>query len=783
MTRQIPSTSLFELLPSVYRVRDASAGGILENLCAILQDSHDALDIDIATLYENWFIETCAEWVVPYLGDLLGTPVLQTSNIAGFTLRGYVAATLSYRKRKGTAIVLEQLARDITNWPALAVECFELLSTTQYMQHLRPDNIATMSMRAGGALRAIGGPWDRAARTADLRSIADPSISSRASTGDSISGTLLRGKPNLNNIAIFLWRIGSYAMQSVTPRPVTAANDGRYRFHPAGIDAPLFGNGRSLPQFTAPTSPADTPAPLDRRALAADLEALRQSIANNTTVPGAPATPTYASIYFGNTPVLEILQGTKALPPAEISICDLSDVDSAGTWRALPTQLTYTRTRDGAPITLKITACVDPVLGRLAFPAGAQTGPVLTDHSYGFSGEMGGGPYDRTASLRSIMSGIDPSTDTSSYWQVAVSANKLSAQGVYADLSGAVDAWNALRPGNRRFGVIVLLDSETYPSPAAPIHLTADSSLLIVGAAWPSLTTTGNVVSYTLSAQMCRPHLLGDLQVTGAQSSVDNPGTLLLNGLLLEGSVRINKGNLGRVQLAHCTVIPPTLAGGPGGSITVAVDSGGTAGLQNAALRLEIVSSIVGPIIFPDDAGGAPTLTATDSIFDAAGGEAIHAREADATITGCTVLGTVGTATVIGLRTLSASNVLFTGIVNVERVQSGCARYCYLTPDTNAVPRRFRCQPDLALANITNPGQAQAIRSRMTPSFTSLRYGDPAYCQLSATCAPELCAGADDGSEMGAFGFLKQPQRDANLRSVLPQYLRPSFAAGIFYVS
>ena len=69
------------------------------------------------------------------------------------------------------------------------------------------------------------------------------------------------------------------------------------------------------------------------------------------------------------------------------------------------------------------------------------------------------------------------------------------------------------------------------------------------------------------------------------------------------------------------------------------------------------------------------------------------------------------------------------------------------------------------------------------PTFTSTRFGDPGYCQLSLSCAAELRAGADDGSEMGAFGFLKQPQRDGNLRSVVPEYLRPSFQAGIFYVS
>ena len=783
MSGQIQPTNLFQLLPSVYRVRDASAGGILEDLCSILQDAHDSLDSDIFTLYENWFIETCAEWVVPYLGDLLGAPVLQTSDIPGVTLRAYVAATLSYRRRKGTTIVLEQLARDITNWPAVAVEGFQLLATTQYMQHLRPTNVGTVDLRDGSALALLDGPWDRAARSPDLRSIGDASISSVARTGDPTNGTLLRGKPNLNNVAVFLWRLGSFALEGITPRAVVSLNDGRYRFNPAGIDEPLFGNGSALAQFTSPNGPADIPGPLDRRSLAADLEALRQSIADNTISTLVPGVPTYVSSYFGDTPVIEIFQGPTAIPPAAISICDLSDTSSAGGWRALPSSQTYVSALNGMTVKLPITACVDPVLGRLAFPAGSQALPVLVNYSYGFSGEMGGGPYDRTDSLRTALSGVDPSSDTSSYWQVAVSSGKLLSQGVYANLTSAVEAWNALPASSQRFGVIVLLDSETYPAASTPINLGGGSSLLIVGASWPSLDSTGNIASYLISAQMCRPHVLGDIEVTGAPDSGENPGTLLLNGLLIEGSIRVSPGSLGRVQLTHCTVVPPTVMGGPGGSITVAVDPGGTEGYQNSALELDVVRSIVGPIVFPDDAGSAPTITATDSIIDAAGGEAIHASEADATLTNCTLLGSVGTADLAGLRTLSASDVLFTGVVHVERVQSGCTRYCYLTPDTKLVAKRFRCQPDLALANVTDTGLAQAIRSRMTPSFTSLTYGDPGYCQLSTSCAAELRAGADDGSEMGAFGFLQQPQRDTNLRSLLPEYLRPSFAAGIFYVS
>jgi hypothetical protein len=110
------------------------------------------------------------------------------------------------------------------------------------------------------------------------------------------------------------------------------------------------------------------------------------------------------------------------------------------------------------------------------------------------------------------------------------------------------------------------------------------------------------------------------------------------------------------------------------------------------------------------------------------------------------------------------------------------------------MPRRYRCQPDLALAAFAResgkaPGEplawaeAAAVLARVTPSFTSTRYGDPGYAQLGRLCAAEIRAGAADGAEMGVFERLKQPQREANLRAVLPEYLGFGLEAGILFIT
>jgi len=67
------------------------------------------------------------------------------------------------------------------------------------------------------------------------------------------------------------------------------------------------------------------------------------------------------------------------------------------------------------------------------------------------------------------------------------------------------------------------------------------------------------------------------------------------------------------------------------------------------------------------------------------------------------------------------------------------------------------------------------------PQFSSLRYGDPAYGQLSRRCAAEILHGADGESEMGAFHDVHAPQREANLRARLDEYLRFGLEAGVLY--
>jgi hypothetical protein len=726
------TADLTRLLPSVYRIRDEEREGALEALLAVLAAEADVVDRDIERLYDDWFIETCQPWVVPYIADLLDVRGLYAVAPGTASQRAYVANTIGYRRRKGTLAVLEQLAFDVTGWRATAVEFFQLLATTQYAKHVRLGNLRTPDLRDANGLELLGGPFERAAHTAEVRRI-PPS----------------RGRYNIPNVGLFLWRLQSYPISRGTARQIGAASDDRYTFNPLGLDAPLFNRPQTETRITDLARELDVPAPLRRRALLDELEARRQAQVDNRSV---------AEAYFAaGHPVLRVwVRATPAasfvaVPPEEILIADLS------LWQRPPTSKDYVPAGSATPQPKAISVAVDPQLGRITFPQGTTRDAVEVDYAYGFAGDMGSGPYDRSRHL-------DPAFAERVTWQAGVGKDvALVPQQIFDTIGGAITEWGKQPKGT--VGVIAVLDSRTYKESAA-IDIPDGSELLLVAADWPVRdvlgTPTRTVGEWVPQGR--RPHLDGDLTVTGtAPEASDTPGRLHLDGLLVGGKVTVLAGNLGRLRIADSTLVPA--AGG------LAVDSTASSGKRNAGLEIELERSICGPVDLPD---AVPELSVADGIVQGA----VAAPGATARIQACTILGACA------VHTLRADDSIFDGVVTAERRQVGCVRFCFVPRDPAVrVPRRYRCQPDLALRDVADPDEQDAIAARLVPSFTSTTYGDPGYGQLALGCPPEIRTGAEDGSELGAFSALKQPQRVANLRTVVDEYLRFGLEAGVFYVT
>ena len=253
---EMPSKRLYDLLPAIVRRRDLEQGEPLRALRGVLEREFRAVEADIEALYDNWFIETCDEWVVPYLGDLLGVRGLGDEKGVIFSQRARVANTIVYRRRKGTLATLERLVRDVTGWSARAVEFRELLGATQHLDHVRPGTGALLNLRHVRDPGLLGGPFETAAHTVDVRNI---------ESGE--------GRYNLPNLGLFLWRLQSYGIER---SPAFDVGKGRYTFHPLGHDLPLFTRSRSDRDAARVAEEADLPGPIHPHAFERDLAQYRE---------------------------------------------------------------------------------------------------------------------------------------------------------------------------------------------------------------------------------------------------------------------------------------------------------------------------------------------------------------------------------------------------------------------------------------------------------------------------------------------------------------------------
>jgi hypothetical protein len=439
---------------------------------------------------------------------------------------------------------------------------------------------------------------------------------------------------------------------------------------------------------------------------------------------------------------------------------------------------------------------VDPELGRLTFPADAEPDTVEVSYIYGFSSDVGGGPYDRRRSVAEWLKPRSGSVIGQELWQIGVTkdpktlADAPDPGQLVETLQDALAAWAAhVADHPEAFGLIALMDSRTYEEDLIDGHtieIPAGSRLAIVAAEWPATEQTSadetpssapmERVAGRLTPDDVRPHLLGDVWVRGTSGSDDQaPGELILDGLLIEGQLTVLEGDLGGLRVNHSTLVP-----GQGG---LAVNSAAAEGMKNDRLTIAMERSICGPITLPEK---VPQLQLEDCIVDAPSG-GIVAPGADLRVLTSTVFGSTQS------RSLEASDSVFGEPITVQRRQSGCIRFSYVPRDSRT-PRRYRCQPNLALAeyaegldkatvdDLTEAEEA-FVRARLTPGFTSTHYGDPAYAQLSLACPVEIRTGAEEGAEMGVFNHLQQPQREANLRAALEEYLRFGLEAGLFYVT
>jgi Phage tail protein (Tail_P2_I) len=465
--------SLYQLLPEFYRVRDPSNNRALQALMEVLQSQYDALETNIGALYDAWFVETCPDWVVPYIAQLLGIKGLDEADANLPQQRARVANTLTYRAYKGTMPVFGDACGNATGWPALALDGATRLVAAQNVAAVRSQPGGSVDLTDQSALMWIGTPFQTAPRCASF-------------THEGFGPCLPA------SVTVAFWRLQSYPLRGITPGRFKEESP-CYTFHPFGIDTPLFLMPKTRTDILAPPRPDEIPLALTRRHLASMIARCRAGEAVDTPF----------TIHVRHRGVWRII------PLGVIAVLDLKD------WTAPPPRFRWGRAANDV---VDIEAAVDPELGRFRLAASVDVDAIAVDYAYGFHADLGGGPYDRQDQL----SALDPTP-----WSAVVWADVPGAPpdplppGAYRTLREALAAWHA-QPGD---GHIRIADSATHAAPSDPLRLDGRRLMITACDGCRPCLTGKVVVDGGASSYLLLDGLLLDKAVTvqgGAEVHIDD---------------------------------------------------------------------------------------------------------------------------------------------------------------------------------------------------------------------------------------------------------------------
>jgi hypothetical protein len=786
---------LYALMPAHIRSVDAANGSALKALMQVLAAGSVEIDREIDALYESMFVETAPETALADLAALVASePLRALPPGSGFSSRAFVANTVRYRRGKGTARVLEALSVDVAGMGAVAVEYFQRLARLQHLIDVRPERPGTAMLVPGTTSARTATGFDRTPRLVDVRSI------SRAA-----------GRHHVPNVAVHVVRpvvrvypappgtgLGPSAMAGVpVARPwmagsTTHAGYFQLSAQPGG-PLRLFNPDRRSETEADRVVETDLPEQLRRLPLHLETEELRHAALEGRS-PQVGPTPWFDdrgqpyTIFFRATGDATFTR----VEPQRVQIANLEAMPVPAGARQAATK-THTWFEGGTPTaTLRqqdhpISCGFDPVTGRLIVATPAVGAPdveeVRVAHTTGIGLEIGAGPHDRntndvpfditdTDSLVHFIRIVDatqPETGSSN-------ANLRRVQ----TLDKALTEWAVPANGQGKRGLIILVrcdrEGAAVGAPNIPVTVHPGSELHIVSAQWrpkvvrPGLPNNprrwGYLVrrdrSFTVDAPM--------RVVAGvAPPPGGRPGVLVLDGLELTQGLSLGVRAISRLLIRHSTVRAP-------GATALTT----TAALQGADVALE--RSIVGRIDLDFAASPATgSLIISDSIVsaDGAGGAAISATSLDAQLRNVTVFGTSA------FKSLEATNVIFAAAATVKRRQAGCVRFSWVAPGS-AMPRRFRCQPDVAVALAATKRAAplmaserEAIALGVTPVFLDTSLDEPTVAMLHPLNGDSIRLGGEGDTEMGAFSTAAEGLRLANLKSLFDDYVPFGLEAGV----
>jgi hypothetical protein len=784
---------LYDLLPAHVRQRDLAAGSALHALLLVLARSSTELDVELDAVYDALFVETADAASLPGLAALVAaTPLQPMPPGAALDQRAYVANTVRYRRGKGTARVLEALARDVTGDGAAVVEYFLRVARLQHLLDVRPERPATGSLLDADTQAHAGGFQDQLPRLLDVRDIVAAQDRPSGRFGLSSVGVhLLRPV-----VPVFPAPPGDAALTaedvSGVPQartwPVTGGTTGHFQLAAQpGAPLRLFAPDRVADAAGARPQARDLPDRLRRLPLHRETDELRRAAVEGRAprLTGRPwfdesglpfrvfvrraGETTFVGVAPAQLRIANLEAKPAARPPATLPV----------TWYQPSTTLA-TRTAGAAPIT----CAVDPITGRVVTALPAAGTPEVTEvrvaYATGHARPVGAGAQERGAADQPFEIRDDgPVTDL--LWVVDSSlppgGSAETSQRIVSTLSTALAELAALGANRRSFVILARCDVESVtPSGGTlDIQVPPESEVHLVAAEWRApVAAPGVAGDPALRGFVVRRErrftVDGTVDVQrGSGPATAEPGRLVIDGLEITGGMQLAAHSVSQVQLRHTTLRSP------GASALTA-----TGHLTD--VTVEVTRSLCGPISL-----GSSTATVTgdlvvcDSVVAADGiaRDAVAALGLDCCLRNVTVLGTSR------VRELTATNVLFTKAVTVTRRQSGCVRFSFV-PDGSAAPRLYRCQPQLALSAARqakgtplSASDAERVRLSVEPVILDRSLDEPTVAMLHELCPDAIRMGGEDEAEMGAFAVAAHGIARANLVSLFDDFVPSALRGGV----
>ncbi len=706
---------IWAMIPEVYRHEDGTAiqPGVLRALVETWARQAVTLRRDQDRLWEDFFIEMCSLWAVPYIGDLVGTRLLSPYNPRGQRID--VAKTIYYRRRAGTLRVLEELIADITGWEGVVVEGFKTLGRTFHNLDLPPTPRGRLTATPPGGLADLrradgsalaGGPFDEYFHTPDIR----------------------RARPyGIPKLVFHLYRLGAVELTGVEPKPHAAPAGAAYTFDPSGRDIPLYAP-RTRPDHGDTWRTAreyELPAPIPCRLLSdaqfeVKLEHGAQLVSDiGMTAGAADDLTTLAGIRFLRESDLRtrlsMLPTSVELLSANVfqGILRLAALDDCGKSQLLPNAVSVML--DGAPgplpneqvaganlsiweaFPLHKRALIDPERGRLLVYDPAPASVLVNYHTGVYM------PVGATGFTRRFTTPPDA---------------QFSGGGALAGIPSQ--------------GVARIDDSRTY-SPIGNVGAITGLTIAAADSERPylRLTTTWRLTAAPPAPPQPDASLTLEGLWIGAQTSA--------RSVVLEGDYET-------VCLRYCTLDPGGLDadGAEVPPVTLVI--------RGFVERLILDSCVTGPIRL-DGTGAVEHLVIRDSIVQATrpADKALEIGVGVVDMARTTVLGRVDV-----LR-LYATDCLIAGPpVDVTDTQDGCFRFSAAPPGSR-LPKPYEWFE-------LDAGTVKAL-------FVSDEYGQPGYVMLRETAPDGVARGGENGAEMGVFNRVGAPFKRDGLNAKIAEYM------------